>query len=98
MSDQIQVHFGDLSTGATDITAGAARLNQRLDDLKAYINQYTASWEGEAKTHYDARQREWDTAAADLNAILHKVGQAVGITNDDFVANEHKLAGMWGGR
>ncbi len=92
---EIQVSFASLSQTETDILNTQASLHQRLEDLKKYIAPMVATWTGEAATHYQAKQREWDTAAADLNTILGQIGVAVGLARDDFADGERNNAQIW---
>jgi early secretory antigenic target protein ESAT-6 len=56
-----------------------------------------ATWTGAAKEQYDVEQTKWDQSAADLQAILNSIGQALNGAHDDFHAGESRNANMWGG-
>ncbi|MEP6695326.1 MAG: WXG100 family type VII secretion target [Pseudonocardiales bacterium] len=92
---EILVSFGSLQQVETDIQNTKASINQQLDDLRVFVSKITHSWTGEAATGYQARQREWDTAAADLNAILGQIGVAVGLARDDFADGERSNTRIW---
>ncbi|HVL83618.1 MAG TPA: WXG100 family type VII secretion target [Pseudonocardia sp.] len=94
--DPIKVTFGALSTAQGDITTTATSMNSRLDDLRRYLAPMVATWEGEAATMYQARQREWDTAAHELNQVLQQVGVALGTANDNYRQVEQVNAARWG--
>jgi WXG100 family type VII secretion target len=55
----------------------------------------TATWQGEAAQDYQARQKQWDTAAADLAAVLAQIGVALGAANDSYRQAENINAARW---
>lgn len=91
----IQVGFDSLGTAQADIGQTSNKVNQQLADLKSFIAPMVAEWSGDAATHYQAKQREWDTAAADLNLILSNISKAVGLANADFQDGERNNAAIW---
>lgn len=91
----ILVTFGALQQAEGDIASTSSALNQELADLKAYLAPLVASWTGVASTDYQAKQREWDTAAADLNRILSQIGVAVGKAEQNYSQAESTNARMW---
>lgn len=95
MPGPIKVTFGALDGAQGDITSTAQRMNQQLDDLKRYLAPMVATWDGEAATRYLEKQRQWDTAAAELNAVLQQVGVAVGTANDSYRHVEQTNASRW---
>lgn len=95
MSQEILVTFSALETATADIASSAASLNQKLDDLKTYIAPMVATWTGDAATHYQAKQRQWDTAAADLNTVLQAIGRAVDTAKGDFHSGEVHNTSLW---
>ena len=46
-------------------------------------------------TEYQARQRQWDTAAADLAGVLAQIGVALGVANDSYRQVEQVNAARW---
>ena len=51
-----------------------------------------ATWQGAAAQDYQVRQKQWDTAAADLTAVLGQIGVALGAANDGYQQAEHANA------
>ena len=94
---EVSVNFGAMQTGVSDIQARYNAIQAKLDDLKAYLEPMRATWTGSAKESYDIKQREWDQSAADLQAILNSIGQALNGAHDDFHAGETRNTNMWGG-
>lgn len=91
----IKVTFGALGDAQTDIASTAGRINGRLDDLKRFLAPMVATWQGQAAEEYQAKQRQWDTAAADLTAVLQRIGVAVGAANDGYQQVEKANAARW---
>ena len=75
---EIRVAFAALETARADVVGTAARITGRLDDLRRAVVPLAAVWEGQAAQEYQGRQRQWDTAAADLTRVLADVGRALG--------------------
>jgi early secretory antigenic target protein ESAT-6 len=92
---EVSVNFGAMQTGVSDIQARYNAIQAKLDDLKSYLAPMRATWTGAAKEQYDAKQREWDQSAADLQAILNSIGQALNGAHDDFHTGESRNASMW---
>ena len=65
-------------------------------DLRQFIAPLVASWEGGASSDYQSLQKRWDTAAADLNAVLAQIGQLLGQAHDGYRATESANAACWG--
>jgi 6 kDa early secretory antigenic target len=92
---EIKVTFGALEAARTDVSSTATRITTQLDDLKRFLAPLVATWEGQAATEYQARQRQWDTAAADLAAVLAQIGVALGTANDSYRQVEQANAARW---
>jgi len=84
MSGHMKVTFGELAAGQQNITGTVNAVNGQLDDLKSFLAPMVATWEGSAAETYNALQRQWDTAAADLNQVLAQIATAVGTANDAY--------------
>ncbi|GGG14033.1 hypothetical protein GCM10007304_30140 [Rhodococcoides trifolii] len=54
-----------------------------------------ADWEGSASESYQDKQRQWDSAAVELNQVLNTIGTAVGQGNADMQAREAANRGMF---
>lgn len=96
MGEQIKVSFGQMAALQSDLAGGVAKINGQLEDLKSFLKPLVASWDGAAAAAYNSKQQQWDTAAADLNAVLNALQNAVGQANSQYQANESKTAAAWG--
>jgi 6 kDa early secretory antigenic target len=92
---EIKVTFGALEAARTDVAGTAVRISGRLDDLRRAVTPLAATWEGQAAQEYQARQRQWDTAAADLARVLADIGRALGEAHEGYRATESANAGLW---
>jgi WXG100 family type VII secretion target len=95
-SGQILVSFGSVSQAAADVRQTAAKVQQQLDDLRAGVQRIAQSWEGKAQEGYQARQREWDSAAADLHSVLVQIAGALDSAGQNYQATENRNAQLWG--
>jgi early secretory antigenic target protein ESAT-6 len=92
---EIKVTFGALSAAQSDVSASAARIHTQLEDLSRYLAPMVATWEGQAAQEYRIRQRQWDTAASDLAAVLAQIGSALGTANENYQQVEQVNAARW---
>lgn len=88
MSDQIKVTFGELQATQEKTQATVTSINGQLDDLKSYLAPLVSTWTGAAAESYNAKQKQWDSAAADLNNVLAAIGRALGSANEGYQATE----------
>lgn len=88
MSGEVRVTFGELSAAQSSISSTVNAVNNQLDDLKSFLAPMVSTWEGTAAETYNALQRQWDTAAADLNQVLAQIATAVGTANEQYQAAE----------
>lgn len=95
-SGRILVTFGAIADAQADTASTYASLNQQLADLKSYLAPLVATWHGQASEQYNGYQRQWDTAAADLNSVLNTISSALGVSNDNYQQAESTNAAAWG--
>jgi len=92
---EIRVSFAALESARADVAQTATRISGRLDELRRFLAPLAATWEGRAAQDYQARQRQWDTAATDLAAVLGQIGVAVAAANDGYRQVEQANAARW---
>lgn len=97
LDGQIKVSFGGLDAGAESIKASASKIEGMLEDLKTDLAPLKSTWTGEAAELYTMHQNNWDTAAADLKAVLASIATALHVANEDYRDGERNNAGRWGG-
>jgi 6 kDa early secretory antigenic target len=88
----IKVTFGGLQSAAGSISSSASKISGSLDDLKQYLAPLVAGWTGNASEQYNAHQRQWDTAAADIQQVLAAIGTAVQRAAEDYMDGERQNA------
>jgi 6 kDa early secretory antigenic target len=92
---EIKVTFGELANAQQHVASTSQRMTAQLEDLKRFLAPMVATWSGQAAEEYGARQRQWDTAAADLTAVLAQIGVAVGHAHDGYQQVEAANARRW---
>jgi ESAT-6 family protein len=92
---EIKVTFGALDAARADVSGTAGRIGTRLEDLKRTLAPLVATWDGQAAEEYRTAQRKWDTAAADLTAVLNQIGVALGAAHDGYRQVEQANAARW---
>lgn len=94
---EIKVTFAALEAAQSDVSGVAGRMTGQLEDLKRFLAPLVATWEGQAATEYQAKQRQWDTAAAGLANVLGRIGVALGTANESYRQVEQSNASRWRG-
>ena len=89
----IGVNYAQMESAYQQMQAIARRMDGRLDDLRAKLQRMT--WVGSDKESYAACQSQWDSAAADLNAVLGEIGAAVGVAHQNYGQTERANASLW---
>ncbi len=92
---EIRVSFGEIEAAQQNVTISAGRVEAQLADLKSFLAPLVADWTGSAATNYQVRQREVDTAWADLNGVLRQIGVHLGTVNDNYRITEQTNANRW---
>jgi WXG100 family type VII secretion target len=92
---EIKVTFGELTAARCPRRTSARRIAAQLEELKRRLAPLAATWEGQAAADYAAKQRQWDAAAADLGAVLARIGVALGAANDGYQQVERANAQRW---
>lgn len=92
---EIMVTFGEIAAAQHNVASTSQRMTAQLEDLKRFLAPMVASWTGQAAEDYQVRQRQWDTAAADLTAVLSQIGVALGHANEGYQQVERANASRW---
>jgi early secretory antigenic target protein ESAT-6 len=92
---EIKVTFGALAAAQSDVSGTASRITAQLEDLRRFLTPMVATWQGAAAQDYQVRQKQWDTAAGDLAAVLAQIGVALGAANDSYRQAENANAARW---
>lgn len=92
---EIRVTFAALEAAQSDVTGVATRMAGELEDLKRFLTPLVATWVGQAATDYQAKQRQWDTAAANLATVLGQIGVALTSANESYRRVEQANAARW---
>jgi WXG100 family type VII secretion target len=92
----ILVNFSTIQNASQEVKQTASRIQQQLDDLKAGVSRIASSWQGSAQEGYQARQREWDQRAADLQQVLQQISQALESAAQSYQDTEDKNRNIWG--
>lgn len=92
---EIKVTFAALEGARSSVAGTAGRLTGQLDELRRFLAPMVAAWEGQAAQEYGTRQRQWDTAAAELTTVLAQIGAALGAANDSYRQVEQANTARW---
>ncbi|MEJ3748331.1 WXG100 family type VII secretion target [Actinomycetes bacterium KLBMP 9797] len=87
---QLVVNFPALHQASADIQKALNALDTQLGQLERDAAPLVATWEGEARQAYDARQARWRRAALDLQSILREIKVAVDESAADYWNTERQ--------
>ncbi|GAA4907284.1 WXG100 family type VII secretion target [Stackebrandtia albiflava] len=91
--DVLKVSPAELEAFSGKIQSSSAELDSILDTLRARLD--AMQWTGGDQAAYFQQRTEWDTAVRDLNMLLNKIGQTVGLAKQDYVSTESANAKMF---
>lgn len=87
-SGRTSVNFNALSVAQQDIQVSWNSITQQAQDLRDFVKRFADSWDGTAATQYHQLQAQWDAQMNDMASILQKIGTAVTVANDNYMATE----------
>jgi early secretory antigenic target protein ESAT-6 len=85
---QLTVNFARLLETSGHIQAAIGTLHTQLGQLETDAAPLVATWTGEAKQAYDARQAIWRRASADLTAMLQSIKRGLDESMADYQSTE----------
>lgn len=94
-SGELKVSFGSLEAASADIQSSAGNLEGRLDQLESELAPLRADWTGAASESYQQAKVKWDSAMADIRALLSDIGRTVSASNSDYQATENRNLSRW---
>ncbi|GAA1559567.1 hypothetical protein GCM10009678_48170 [Actinomadura kijaniata] len=92
----MRANFGGLTEGEAQFTQAARALMDELSDLEGKLKTKLNQWEGGAQEAYWRFQKEWDTAAKDMQNVVAQLGVAIRDAHDNYQAAERANTGIWG--
>lgn len=97
MNQVLSYDFGEIEyTVRQEIHTTHSRFNAALDELRSQIAPLQQVWTREAAAAYQVEQARWNQAAAALNEILFRLGNAVREGSDEVAATDRSAANAWG--
>ena len=92
---ELLVHAETLSSASRNVAAAHNDLNSKLHDLRTLLHPLTQTWTGQAAADYQARQRQWDQAQADLNEVLQQIGKVLEVAQQQYGDAERANIDVW---
>jgi 6 kDa early secretory antigenic target len=93
--ETLVVNFAALQQASADIQHALGALDTQLSQLERDAAPLVATWDGEARQAYDARQATWRRAAGDLATMLRDIKMAVEESAADYQATEKRNTSMF---
>ncbi len=93
--DTLVVNFAALQRAGADIQQALGALDTQLGQLERDAAPLVATWDGQARESYDARQATWRRAAEDLSRMLRDIKLAVEESAADYDATERRNTSLF---
>lgn len=90
MNDMLLVNFNAMHAASGGIDVAIRTLDAQLDQLERDAAPLVAAWSGAAKEAYEARQRTWRAAAAELCTMLMEIKKALDDSAADYRDTEDR--------
>lgn len=90
--DGLKVDHGGLEQMAEDLSAVAAKIDDRLQALAHELEPLRTSWAGEAQAAYAVAKARWDTAIQELRELLASTARQVVSSNAAYRAADARAA------
>src|SRR5215467_5650671 len=87
-SEFTAVNFGMMAQGEADFASVYQALQNTLTTLEAQLNASLSQWSGSAQQAYYAAKTKWDSAAADMAAVVSSLSQVIGVANENYTQTE----------
>lgn len=94
--DEIKVSFAAVQEAGASIKGTANKMDSELDTLRSQLAPLVEAYQGEARDRWEAVQKDWEQAQAELNQVLAQIGAATTQAADDYQSTEKGVAGLWG--
>lgn len=95
--DYTRANFGSLTEGESQFSLAARALMDELHDLEGKLRTKLAQWDGDAQGAYWIFQKQWDTAAKDMQNVVAQLGVAINDAHQNYTAAERANTGIWSG-
>jgi WXG100 family type VII secretion target len=89
------VVFAALEEGQTDLQQAYQKASTTVETLLSQLKSSTGLWQGAAETAYTSAQATWNTANANMTAVISQLSTVVGQANANYVATENTNSSMW---
>jgi len=95
MVDTYSVKTAEVHRLSGDMITHANKIRGALDGLEAKVQSLLGQWDGEAQGSYNAAQKTWDKAAAEMQQILNHIGTKTAEIADTYDSNDRRSAGRF---
>jgi 6 kDa early secretory antigenic target len=88
-------NFAGIETGASAIHGAVQATEGLLDEGKGSLQNLAAAWGGSGSDAYQAVQKRWDDASAELNAALKSLAARISEASQAMAHTESSVTGMF---
>jgi 6 kDa early secretory antigenic target len=92
---QVLVTFETIANASQQVNQTYNNINTKLNDLHQILAPIVADWTGSAAEAYQVKQRQWDQAQQDMNAVLQQIGAVLEAAHDAYSQTERRNAQAW---
>jgi ESAT-6 family protein len=93
--DYTYVNFGGMQNGQANFLAALKNFQNALQTLDNNVRTTLADWDGDARTAYESKKREWEAAAQKMATVVQGMGGAIGDSHDIHRTAENQNTALW---
>lgn len=97
MGDLVSANFASLGDGEASFVASYNGLTSTVETLQGQLQGNLSSWVGSAQQAYREAQTVWNTAIADMGAVIQGMSAVIGTANENYQDGERVNSAMFGG-
>ncbi|MFI0351773.1 WXG100 family type VII secretion target [Actinomadura sp. 9N407] len=93
--DRTYVNFGGMSQGQANFLNVLKQYQQIIETLDTQVRTHLAEWDGDARSAYEMKSREWKAASQRMSTAVSGMGRSIGDAHDIHLGAEKINTALW---
>jgi len=93
--DRTYVNFGGMQQGQANFMNALKQYQSIIETLDAQVRAHLAEWDGDARTAYEQKSREWKLASQRMATAVSSMGRSIGDSHDIHLGAEKSNTALW---